>query len=59
MHPLDDAAEDAPERICTSLVEEGGTQLLTVEFSTPSIALEEGYAFTVPGSDAEVEVVVP
>ncbi|NNE11031.1 MAG: hypothetical protein HKN41_02175 [Ilumatobacter sp.] len=51
--------EVGPSRICTALVEEGGAQLLTLEFDRPSIAVENGYAFTVPGSDAELEVVVP
>ena len=51
--------EAGPSRICTALVEEGGAQLLTIEFDRPSVAVENGYAFTVPGSDAELEVVVP
>jgi hypothetical protein len=41
------------------LVEEGGQQLLTVVFERPSYAVEDGYAFTVPGTDASLEVVVP
>ena len=50
-----------PERICTTLVEDGGTQFLTVEFDRSSYALPDGdvYAFTVAGTDAMVEVVVP
>ncbi len=62
MHPLesDDADEPTgPERLCTALVEEGGAQLLTIEFDRPSVALDDGYAFTVPGTDATLEVVVP
>jgi hypothetical protein len=48
-----------PERLCTALVEEGGTQLLTVLFDRPSRVVDGGFAFTVPGTDAELEVVVP
>lgn len=60
LHPAE--GSEGPERICTALVDEGGVQLLTIEFDRPSFALEAegtGYAFTVPGSDAELEVVVP
>jgi len=63
LFPAEDAdgAPIGPERLCTALVEDGGTQFLTVEFDRPSYALPDGdaYAFTVPGSDASVEVVVP
>ena len=60
MHPEEVDGEPAgPERLCTALVDEGGAQLLTIEFDRPSFALEDGYAFTVPGSDASLEVVVP
>lgn len=51
-----------PERICTTLVEPDGVQLLTVEFDRPTFALEAegaGYAFVVPGVEASVEVIVP
>jgi len=60
MHPDEiDGELSGPERICTALVEEGGAQFLTIEFDRPSIAVEEGYEFTVAGSDASLEVVVP
>ncbi len=61
MHPaLDDQDEPVgPERVCTALVEEGGAQLLTLVFPRPSFAVEDGYAFTVAGADATLEVVVP
>lgn len=60
MHPAEVDGEPAgPERLCTSLVDEGGAQLLTIVFDRPSVALDDGYAFTVPGSDASLEVVVP
>ncbi len=61
LHPeLDDNGEPiGPERLCTALVDEGGAQLLTVLIGRPSLALEDGYEFTVAGSDASLEVVVP
>ena len=61
LHPEidDNGVPLGPERLCTALVEEGGMQLLTVVFDRPSFAVEEGYAFVVAGSDAEVGVVVP
>ncbi len=60
MHPEPvDGELVAAERLCTSLVEEGGQQFLTVEFDRPSIAVEEGYELIVAGSDASLEVVVP
>lgn len=61
MHPEfdNDGEASGPERLCTALVEPGGVQLLTIIFDRPSFALDDGYAFTVPGSDAELEVVVP
>lgn len=60
MHPaVVDGELAGPERLCTALVDEGGAQLLTIVFDRPSIALDDGYEFTVAGSDASVEVVVP
>lgn len=61
MHPrLDDQGNPTgPERICTALVKEGGVQFLTLLFDLPSFGVEDGYAFTVPGSDATLDVVVP
>lgn len=61
LHPAvdDNGVPLGPERVCTALVEEGGTQLLTIVVGRPSIAVEEGFSFTVPGSDAELAVVVP
>ena len=61
MHPrLDDNGQPTgPERICTALGEPGSTQFLTLEFALPSYAVEGGYAFTVPGTDATLPVVVP
>lgn len=61
LHPaLDgDGQPVGPERVCTALVDPGGTQLLTVVINRPSIAVDGGFAFVVPGSDAELKVVVP
>ena len=60
MHPEEvDGELSGPERICTALVDEGGAQFLTIEFDRPSIALDDGYEFTVAGADASLEVGVP
>jgi hypothetical protein len=60
LHPEEvDGVSAGPERICTALVEEGGAQLLTLRLGRPSIALDDGYEFTVAGTDAAMEVVVP
>ena len=52
-----------PVRYCTALVEDGGTQFLTVELGRNTRAVqaggEAGYAFEVPGTDATLEVIVP
>ena len=61
LHPAvdDNGGPLGPERVCTALVEEGGAQLLTIVINRPSIAVAEGFAFYVPGSNAELTVVVP
>ncbi len=60
MHPeVVDGEPTGPERLCTALVDDGGAQLLTIVFARPSRSLEDGYEFTVAGSDATLEVVVP
>lgn len=60
MHPvLIDGELSGSERLCTALVDEGGAQLLTIVFDRPSIAVEDGYEFTVAGTDVSLEVVVP
>ena len=55
----DNGQPTGPERICTPLGEPGSTQFLTLTFALPSSAVEGGYEFTVPGSDATLPVVVP
>jgi hypothetical protein len=47
---------------CTTLVEDGGAQLITVKFDVPSFVYAddaEAFRFYVPGTDAELDVVVP
>jgi len=52
--------EEVPNQSCTTLVEEGGSQLLTVRIDLPSATAPDGYSFFVPGVDtAMLEVVVP
>jgi hypothetical protein len=49
-----------PNQVCTTLVEDGGSQFLTVTIAEPSVTAESPYRFVVPGVDgAEVEVIVP
>ncbi len=61
MHPRLDENDVplGPERICTPLGEPESVQFLTLNFHMPSSAVEDGYEFTVPGTDATLEVVVP
>ena len=61
LQPLvdDNGVAAGPERLCTALVEPGGSQFLTVIINRPSFAVAEPFAFMVPGSDATLEVVVP
>ena len=45
---------------CTTLVEPGGKQLLTLSFPKASSATrDDPYRLTVPGFDGEIEIVVP
>lgn len=55
----EDGAPAGPERLCTALVEPGGSQFLTVIIDRPSFAVDEPFAFTVAGTDTTLEVVVP
>ncbi|MFZ9015408.1 MAG: hypothetical protein ACO225_01240 [Ilumatobacteraceae bacterium] len=56
---LDDGVPLGPERVCTALVEPGGSQFLTAIFTRPTFAVDEPFAFRIAGSDAALEVVVP
>jgi hypothetical protein len=63
-HSADEEHGDKSDRnlTCTSLVEDGGAQLITVKFDEPSFAYAddaEAFRFYVPGTDAEIDVVVP
>lgn len=56
--------EGSPAKICSQLVDEGGVQLLTLNYPVPSfdpsVEANGGYALSVPGVDgARLEVVVP
>ena len=62
---------EARHQICTTLIEPGGAQLLTIEVGEPSFAYDgvenpngppgaDGFWFFVPGVDtAKLEVIVP
>jgi hypothetical protein len=48
------------DQTCTTLVEDGGEQLLTITVGVPSIAVPDGYRFFVPGvASADLGLVVP
>ncbi len=52
--------EEIPNQLCTTLVEPGGEQLITVTIAQPSFAFPDGFRFFVPGVDtAELGLVVP
>jgi hypothetical protein len=52
--------EEVPYFACTSLVEEGGAQNITLIVSVPSLAFEDGYSFFVPGVEsARLNLFVP
>lgn len=65
--PVEEGSEEEQEgeshaendQTCTTLVEDGGEQLLTVTIGVPSLAVPDGYHFFVPGVEsAELELVV-
>lgn len=56
----DGETHEAPYLRCTTLVEEGGRQNMTLVIGPPSITSDDGYYFFVPGVDgARLELVVP
>jgi len=56
----DEEAEGGRDQRCTTLVEDGGAQMLTISVAVPSTAVEDGYHFFVPGVEsADLELVVP
>jgi hypothetical protein len=55
-----DADGEVPLFACTSLVEEGGAQNITLIVGVPSAAFEDGYSFFVPGVEsARLNLIVP
>jgi hypothetical protein len=57
---LDEGQEEVPLQVCTTLVEDGGAQNLTLTIGAPSITAPDGYYFFVPGVEsARLELVVP
>ncbi len=51
---------EAPAQACTTLVEPGGEQLITLNIAQPSFAFPDGFRFFVPGVEtAELGLVVP
>lgn len=59
--PEDDTGVDVvPNQACTTLVDEGGMQLITLNIAQPSYVFPDGYRFFVPGVEtAELALVVP
>ncbi len=58
--PADAAEDEGPLLKCTTLVEPGGRQNITLTIGAPSFAAPDGYFFFVPGVDsARIELIVP
>jgi hypothetical protein len=52
--------ETVPNQVCTTLVEPGGEQLITLKIAEPSSVFPDGYRFFVPGVEsAGLELDVP
>ncbi len=52
--------EDVPVLLCTTLVDDGGSQNITVHAVLPSITSPDGYSFFVPGVEsARLNLIVP
>jgi hypothetical protein len=52
--------EEVPYLVCTTLVEPGGSQNITVTIGAPSVVAPDGYFFFVPGVEsARVDLIVP
>ncbi len=57
---VDGETVTAPNQLCTTLIEPGAEQLITVIARQPSFAFDDGFFFFVPGvDDARLELVVP
>ena len=51
---------EEPDQACTTLVEPGGEQLITLNIAEPSFAFPDGFRFFVPGVETAVlGLVVP
>jgi hypothetical protein len=58
--PADAAEDEGPLLKCTTLVEPGGRQNITLTIGAPSFAAPDGYFFFVPGVEsARLELIVP
>jgi len=58
--PTDAAEDEGPLLKCTTLVEPGGRQNITLTIGAPSFAAPDGYFFFVPGVEsARLELIVP
>jgi hypothetical protein len=58
--PADAAEDEGPMLKCTTLVEPGGRQNITLTIGAPSFAAPDGYFFFVPGVEsARLELIVP
>ena len=58
--PVDAAEDEGPLLKCTTLVEPGGRQNITLTIGAPSFAAPDGYFFFVPGVEsARLELIVP
>ena len=51
---------EVPLLMCTTLVDDGGAQNITVNVALPSITSPDGYSFFVPGVEsAQLKLIVP
>ncbi len=58
--PVDATQDTGPLLQCTTLVEPGGSQNLTLTIGAPSVVAPEGYYFFVPGVEsARLDLIVP
>jgi hypothetical protein len=58
--PVDAAEDTGPLLQCTTLVEPGGSQNITLKIGAPSAAAPDGYFFFVPGVEsARLDLIVP
>ena len=58
--PADAAEDEGPLLKCTTLVEPGGRQNITLTIGAPSFAAPDGYFFFVPGVEsARLDLIVP